>query len=233
MHRCPDQIAPSWPEGSHPVSAQAGRGASLLSVTLQCGPDGVEVQSVEFHSGEVITRCAFMAHRHPAEVLAPDMAEVVMALALEAGEQIGIISKPEFSLALPGIALNRLRIMVSRARDAMRYVNLRFLECFGNVATIFAPQTRPWRMGHDQSAQVAADTLETVFMPLRNFAAYLDAEPGALGPEGPVAEALRATRRKIEELEVYHQMLGDFLAAQDGGPDRTTARAVARLVAGT
>jgi len=216
-------------DGTDAVPGRPQGEPSILSITLQCGPEGIEVQSVEFNTGEMITRCAFRAHRRPADVLSPKLAVVVEELVAEAGCEIGILSKPEFMLALPGIVLSGARIMVSRTRAALHYVHLRFHQCFGNVAGVFAAQTRPWRMGHDQSAQIAAETLETVFLPLRNLAAYLDALPGATEASGPLEEVLRGARRRIEDLELYYHMLTEFLSAQEPQSPRRSSSVVARL----
>jgi len=214
------------------ATAQPAREPSSLSVMLQCGPDGVEIQSVEFSSGEVITRCAFRERRHPSQVLVARLAAVVEALALEVGDAVGITSKPEFSLALPGIVVTRARIMVSRARGTARYVQVRFRQCFGNVVSVFTEGTRPWRMGHDQSAQVAAETMEKVFIPLQNFAAYVDSLPAPRSRDAtPLEESLRATRRRIDELELYYHMLSEFLLAQERQSARRSASVVARLAA--
>jgi hypothetical protein len=211
--------------------AASARPVSMLSITLQVGSDGLTVLAVEITGDDMMTRCSFRRNRRPDAVLAPALAAVVEEMVAEAGTEVGIISKPDFSLPLPGILLTKARIMVSRARGLARYVSVRFGQCFGNVVGAFAPGMQPWQMGHDQSAAVAAETLERVFVPLRNFAAYLDLDPvtAAGGPEGPLGEGLKATRRRIEELEVYYNMLADFIAAQSEHPARHSEQAVARL----
>ena len=201
---------------------------SMLSITLQSGPDGVSVQAVEFTSGEVLTRCAFRGERLPHQVLSSDLAATVETLVGEAGSEIGILAKPDFSLTLPGLILTNVRVMVSRAREGMQYVSVRFARCFGNVAAVFTDQTRPWQIGYDQTAYFAAEMIEKVFVPLKNFASYLDTGDH-MPPEGPLRDGLSHTRRKIEELELYYQVLAEFLASHGDRPVNRSTLALARL----
>lgn len=207
------------------------RAASMLSIMLKKEPDRLSIQSLEFSSRGILTRCTFCESDKLSNALSPELCREIEHILHDVGMEIGFITKPDYRASLPGLILGKVRVLVTRARHGMRYINVRFFECIGNVAAVFSPSARPWQMGHDQSTLIAAETLERIFVPLMNFSNYLQNHVDASDDDSarPLADGLRATRRKINEMELYYNLLLDFVASNRTEPMRNTTLALGDL----
>ncbi|MEO0989528.1 MAG: hypothetical protein AAFX00_01115 [Pseudomonadota bacterium] len=197
----------------------------------QAGTGVISVQSVEMSQTITRTRCMFSETSNPADILNPVLLREIEDAFLAHGVDLGVSSYPDYRLTLPGLALTKARVLVTRAGGGDRYIMIRYAVCYGNVAALFSAKAEPWKMGHDQAQLLAAETLERVFMPLMNFADHvtLDIQRIRAGGEDNLADGLDMARQRIDELELYYNMLVEFVAQNREEPERGTLLALESL----
>ena len=217
--------APS-PDGA--IEAAAGR----LSISIKRMPGGdCAVQAVEFAESGQFTRCVFSERNSPGEVLSPYLLNEIESFIEDSGTRVGVDARPDYLLNLPGLTLGKARILTTSAREGVHFYLVRFAQCIGNIASVVSRTARPGQTGYDQTQLIAAETLEKVFIPLMNFSDYVKYDAERLSEEGaqPMAESLNRTRQKISELELYYNMLVDFVASNRADPPRHTLRAISDI----
>ena len=206
--------------------------ASRLNVSIKRAPDGAcVVQYVEFSQKGTLTRCMFSERNSLSEVLSAQLLAELSQMIDDTDGRVGVHSYPDFILHLPGLMLTKARILVTQASTGVHSILVRFAQCFGNVVAAFSPQARPWQVGHDQTQLIAAESLEKVFIPLMNVADYLrqDVEDLNDAGGGALSESLNRTRSRINELELYYNLLIDFVANNRSSPNRHTVQAIRQI----
>ncbi|MEM6634379.1 MAG: hypothetical protein AAF667_00680 [Pseudomonadota bacterium] len=210
-------------------------GASSVTISMKCGLDkALTVQSVEMSQKGSRTRCMFSERNRPEEVLSRGLCEQVTKF-LEEGTQTRITSYPDHQLELPGLTLRKARVLITRAEDGDSFIMVRFAVCYGNVISLFSEEMRPWQAGHDQAQLIAAETLERIFIPLMNLADHisLDIDNIRDASTARISHSLDQTRQRIDELEIYYNMLVDFVAKNQDVPERHTHLAISSVGNGT
>ena len=216
------------------VSTQAApvdQAASAIVIQLDdAGTDRIAVKSVEIVHRSSRTRMTFHEHNDLSDVVAEDLCLAVLDLMGKQHED-GVYTNPDYRLNLPGLMLCKARVLVKHSAEGVRGIMIRFAMCMGNVTAIFSPTVRPWQVGHDQTQQLAAETLENVFLPLMNFADYVqsDIENIRETTGASLADGLERARQRINDLEVYYNVLVDFVASNQTQPVRLTHEAIGRL----
>ena len=190
---------------------------SRLSISLSFFEDKWFVQSVEYSSSKSVHRSTFYQDNEIADILCGELAEAIIA---QIDEDSGFRD-----IVLPGLRLGKAKITKKLTRNTS--LTVRFSNCVGNIGAAFRAGFKPWQMGHDQSELVAAETLSSVLLPLMN----LSSDPGPVSKAGEANSNPQVfdPYEKIKDLELYYNILVDFVAASADGQERRTESTVRAL----
>ena len=181
----------------------------------------ISVHGVEIAEGNNISKASFPAGTGVRDALAAE-------LAVDIKRAVSGKSDPTFVKLPPATILGRKRVFFMRRTHRL---TVRYGYCSGDKSAVFAPKFRPIPETDQRHDALAAETIEGVFVPLRNFSNQFQASLDSNGEPtlDHLAKTLKSACEKIDELDVYRDMLCDFAGKNLSTPERRTLKALSRL----
>ena len=125
--------------------------ATRISILVQRDAEGVvQVHCIEIATGQTVNRFHYSGDNQLEQVLnAPIIHEIEKIVELS-GDETHTVAAPNYRCSLPGLTLARLRVVNTNLGNGSRRIKIRFGECLGNMASIFAQTHGSWCVGGQQ-----------------------------------------------------------------------------------
>lgn len=108
------------------------------------------------------------------QVFEPQVNAYLLEILKDGLPDFGIVALDDRPLELPGLSLRNLRVMASQIAEGGTQVIFRFREFSGDIMAIFGKNALPFFADDREPKGIAIETLEEIFVPLSNLAAYIN-----------------------------------------------------------
>lgn len=202
-------------------------GAEKLVINLWRSADRIlRVRSVEIVDRDSRVRISFSSECRMAAVFEPRVHYEMDMIVQSVGAERGLTILPDLRVDLDTLILEGCRVTVGAARDGVEHIMIRFVRYFGRIHALFREEFAHRDCLAETAVDQAINALEEVYMPLRNFSAYLD-DVLSRGKEmlDPSQLAfLRSIRNRIAGMEHVSDVISHYVASQSmlhaGSADR-------------
>lgn len=185
-----------------------GNPSDMFVVNLQLQAEGpTVVRSCELLHRDYRNRISFTKLPDLFTVFQTHVAQSIQALIDEFGMARNIVSKPEFEIDLPSLKLAGLTFLVSRARDGMRQIILRFRYFIGTLQSAFLLDLGMSEPTITHKERIAIESLIDIVGPLYGLALLEDRRPLSSAETSEVENALRDLQGKAHVLKFYSDLL--------------------------
>ena len=182
---------------------------SLILTLFETPAQQITLRSVELLGNGSRLRVSFTRDNQLSEVLNPDILGSVQELLEKAPPGNGLIALPEFVIKIKDLILANARIITAPNPSGGRYFSVRFERLFGNLMSFFGKTVDIANAVHTQARSIADLAVKNVYLPLFEFAEFLEnaSDANLFGDRKRLYLHLSETRDRIRELESYHEAL--------------------------
>lgn len=132
------------------------------------------VRSVEVVSEDQRVRFSWIEEHDPHSIFEPEFWQQLCPKVDQTVEQRGLMALPDFEIEGHGFAARCCRLLCVASENGVENIMVRFQKFVGNARKLFADACSIGHFSPEDSARLAAVTLETIYLPLRNLTHYLD-----------------------------------------------------------
>lgn len=189
-----------------------------LVLTLLASPgQSPRVRAVELLGDGARMRMSFTRKQGLDDVLTPEAAETVRDIVSRAPNGTGVVVLPDVILRMKDLALGHARLIAAEDPEGARQFSIRFERVFGNLMSLFSAEVDIAQALDMQSAGLARLAHDSVFLPLYDFAEFLENAHDAslFGDRARLYQHLSETRDRIRALEDYHDVLRSLVDGED------------------